>query len=247
MPQALIILPCYDEASRFDAEAMGAFLKAQTDVDLCFVNDGSRDDTLKVLQAFAAVHGPRAMVLNLEHNQGKAGAVRAGMLHALELKAAPYLGFWDADLATPLEEVERFIATFHSTPQPLFAVIGSRIKRLGSEVSRSGLRHIFGRVFSTFASMVLQLPVYDTQCGAKIFTADTAAEVFRAGFTSRWLFDVEILARLRRAHGIESVVRNVIELPLLRWYEKGDSRLKLRDFLRVPLDLWKIYRRYPPP
>jgi glycosyltransferase involved in cell wall biosynthesis len=245
MSQALIIIPCYNEASRFDAKAVSAFLESQTEVELCFVNDGSRDNTQKVLHNFAIAQGSRAKVLELKQNQGKAGAVRAGMLHALELNAHPYLGYWDADLATPLEEVGRFMTTFNSSQNSVIAVIGSRIKRLGSEVDRSATRHVLGRVFSTFAALVLRLPVYDTQCGAKIFKSEIAAGVFRDPFISRWLFDLEILARLRNAYGIGAVISNVIELPLMAWHEKGDSRLKASDLVRVPFDLWRIYRRYP--
>jgi hypothetical protein len=87
------------------------------------------------------------------------------------------------------------------------------------------------------------LPVYDTQCGAKALRLDAGTmSTLAEPFLSRWLFDVELIARFRDALGT-STIR---EVPLPTWIDNGGSSLRLRDYLRAPWELWKIRRRYPP-
>ena len=121
-------------------------------------------------------------MLDQQPNQGKAAAVRAGMRRAFE-QGTRYAGYWDAALATPLEEVPRFLDVLDRTPQ-LTVVFGARVQLLGRSIERSSVRHYLGRIFATVASNVLGLAVYDTQCGAKLFRVD---EESRALFAEPFL------------------------------------------------------------
>ena len=104
------------------------------------------------------------------------------------------MGYWDADLATPLSKIPEFIGKFQSS-RALVAVCASRILRLGASVHRSVFRHYFGRVFAMVASNILNILIYDTQCGAKLFRTEHAELIFYEHFISRWVFDVELFAR----------------------------------------------------
>ena len=104
------------------------------------------------------------------------------------------MGNWDADLATPLSTIPEFIEKFQSS-RALVAVSGSRILRLGSSIHSSVFRHYFGRVFAMVTSNILNILIYDTQCGAKLFRTEHAGLIFSEHFISRWFFDVELFAR----------------------------------------------------
>ena len=160
-----------------------------------FVDDGSTDDTPLVLERLRQRHPRQVCTLRLSTNVGKAEAVRRGMRVALRRQPA-MVGYWDADLATPLDAIPRFVDVLQARPE-LDLVMGSRVALLGRDIRRSTLRHFTGRVFATAASLVLRLPVYDTQCGAKLFRVTPRfQELISQPFRARWIFDVEILARM---------------------------------------------------
>jgi hypothetical protein len=188
----------------------------------------------------------RIRMYALSGNVGKAEAVRQGLLQLLEGDAS-YVGYWDADLATPLDEIPRFAQLLEERPEREM-VFGARIKLLGRRVERKVARHYFGRVFATVVSLMLRLPIYDTQCGAKLFrvTPDLKT-LFDTPFLSRWVFDVEIIARLTAAQGWDGPrsAENVIyEYPLMQWVDVHGSKLRAIDFAKAIYDLCRIYLAY---
>jgi len=109
------------------------------------------------------------------------------------------------------------------------------------------MRHYLGRVAATLASAILGLAVYDSQCGAKLFRCnETLRSILADPFLTRWMFDIEILARWLqlRAADREQAARFIRETPVASWRDVSGSRLKPWDFAQVPLALWKIHRRY---
>lgn len=245
-PALALVVPCYNEAARLDVEAFVAWLGGRADIYAVFVDDGSTDGTRAVLADLVARCPERATVLALPRNGGKAEAVRQGMRHALAGGIAPLVGFWDADLATPLDAVDDFLATFRRHPGCRW-VLGSRVRLLGRDIVRNGARHYAGRAFATCASLVLGLPVYDTQCGAKLFVADDDLRACLAEpFLSRWIFDVELIARYRVVTGAPDAELNVRihELPLVRWRDVKGSKVTGGAFVKAALELWRIHRTH---
>ena len=241
-----IVVPCYNEAGRFDASAFERALKDIDGLEFLFVDDGSTDQTLESLAGFEAKHEGRVRLLQLAHNQGKSHAVREGMLEAFAGDSS-YCGYWDADLATPLEEIPRFIERLDAQPE-LDLVIGSRVKLLGRSIERDPWRHYFGRVAATVASVVLQLPVYDTQCGAKVFrNTMMMKELFVEPLTSGWVFDVEVIARLirhRREAQLPSAEFAIYELPLRQGHDVAGSKINLFDYARALVQVIQVWRRH---
>jgi len=153
------------------------------------------------------------------------------------------IGYWDADLSTPLTTIPRFCELLNS--QGISIVIGSRVRLLGRRIQRRAIRHYLGRIFATFASLLLQLPVYDTQCGAKLFKNNKELKViFGKPFIVNWTFDVEILARFilaERFMGTGSLKERAVEYPLEEWTGVPGSKIKPIDVALAIVELIKIF------
>jgi dolichyl-phosphate beta-glucosyltransferase len=243
-----IVVPCYNEELRLPVDQFLQFL-CHSQVRFVFVDDGSRDNTLDRLESLREGREDRVFVLRSPANQGKAEAVRMGINFALDTlalkQAVDYVGYWDADLATPLDAIPQLMSVFAGKPD-LDMVFGARIKLLGRHVHRRTSRHYLGRVFATVVSVMLRLPVYDTQCGAKIFrvrpeTRGLTAEPFR----TRWVFDVELLARyIRQLGSPKPAAERIYEYPLDTWEDIGGSKVKPLDFFVALRDVIRIYWKY---
>ncbi len=247
-PLSVVVVPCYNEQRRLRSAAFAAFAEQHPDIRLLFVNDGSSDATLALLNGLAAEHPGHMHVLDKQPNAGKAEAVRVGMQHAMTMAEIAYVGFWDADLATPLAAIPRLLERFAIDPG-LQMVFGARVRLLGRQIHRKTLRHYLGRIFATVVSQLLQLQIYDTQCGAKLFRATPElAALLAAPFSSRWIFDVELLARFTSLHrgDLAFVRRSIYEYPLEQWTDIAGSKVGPLDFLKASAELFHIYRMYPP-
>lgn len=236
-----VVIPCYNEANRLPAEAFIEFMRQHPEWLFCFVNDGSKDATSDVLHRIKETLPQQVLLIDRRQNKGKGESVREGML-LLATQPVKYVGFLDADLATPLHEM-RALVQIAENSQYTF-VCASRVKRMGSSIHRLASRHIIGRFFATLISWSLRLPFYDTQCGAKVFRRDEMTHVFDRPFISRWLVDVEIIKRFQQALGFEVSKAKIYEYPLNEWNEVGDSKIGLKDTFRIPMDLLRIHLTY---
>jgi len=230
-----LIIPYYNEEKRLD---MDRFAAGPASCLFLFVNDGSTDGTAHVIRKRL---DNRVFLLDLLRNVGKAEAVRTGMLHASRtppLNEAAWIGYWDADLATPLAEVNSFLRFCQLLEEERAdSVWGSRVYRLGSSIRRSYLRHLAGRLVATAAGFLLGLPSYDSQCGAKLFRREIVEAAFSEPFISRWLFDIELVMRLKHFH--------IVEYPLRQWSDISGNRFRIVTMaLSVLPDLIRIRMRY---
>jgi glycosyltransferase involved in cell wall biosynthesis len=242
--KSCLIIPCYNEERRLKLDVFKKFIESDPDISFLFVNDGSSDNTKKILEEFSNGNS-NVYFLDLKNNCGKAEAVRQGMLKSLSLtnNGFKYVGYWDADLATPLEESIEFLEIAEKFKFDL--VLGARVLRMGGKIYRKTSRHILGRLFATIASFLLKIPVYDTQCGAKIFKVEIIENLFKEKFISYWIFDVELLFRMNKMYGNKrQFLKSVYEHPLSYWNDKSGSKVGPLDFLKAPFELIKIYFKY---
>ena len=245
MQKTAIIVPCYNESKRLNAGAFIRYAEKNKWVYFIFVNDGSSDDTFEIINYMCGSNSGQILCLNRKTNVGKAEAVRQGFLKAMDLDFNT-IGYWDADLATPLNVIGKLCVLLEE--EKILAAFGARVKLLGYRIDRKPLRHYLGRLFATCASYVLGLPIYDTQCGAKIFKNNSdLRKVFSTSFTVKWIFDVEILARfgvVLQNKGVGSLENYAIEYPLKEWIHMDGSKVKAVDFFKGATELFKIYRIY---
>lgn len=242
MIKILLIVPCFNEADRIDLESFNAgkewLLQRGIELTFLFADDGSRDSTLELLKRHANSQGD--LVYSAPQNLGKANVIHAAF-HSLKPEQVAefhWIGYWDADLATPLREIEYMLRFLELGPANNYSSIwGSRLSRLGSDIQRKAYRHYLGRIFITVVSTLLGVKAYDSQCGAKLFTPKAADVAFASPFISRWIFDVEILLRLQET--------SILECPLTQWRDVPGSKVRIfREMFRVSVDLLKIKRVY---
>lgn len=241
MQRVVTVVPCFNEAKRLQPDTLLGLVDAP-EHSVLFVNDGSRDETGAMLDALASRDATKVQVLHLAKNVGKAEAVRTGLRHALE-NGADLVGYFDADSATPPSEMLRLIALLRDS-NAQFAM-ASRVALLGRHITRTATRHYLGRIFASAASLALALPVYDTQCGAKALRAsDVLRRALEQPFTSRWVFDVELMMRLLDA-GLAQT--DFVEMPLRSWEDVKGSKLSTSGMVGAAKDLarlaWQHRRR----
>jgi dolichyl-phosphate beta-glucosyltransferase len=217
-PFLSVVIPVYNEEKRLSSLTdVALFLRGQAfTTELIVVNDGSTDETSRLLARLDAQFGVR--VLSYSVNRGKGFAIRTGILAA----TGAYRLFMDVDLSTPLKEIDHFL--------PLLGrydiVIGSR-KREGAQilVRQPSLRENLGFVFTLTSRWLLGLDVTDFTCGFKCFSASAAQTVFSRARIDRWGFDAEALF-IAKGHGL-----TVHEVPVV-W--RNDEQTKVR----FPRDLF---------
>ena len=241
-----LVIPCYNEALRLDVQQFREYLARNSHTRIVFVDDGSTDGTVAVLEQLRTGYEDCAEILRCGKNKGKAQAVRLGVTYALDNFQQQIVGYWDADLATPLDAVGCFLGVLDCRAK-IEMVFGSRVKLLGRHVQRRATRHYLGRVFATVVSQMLRLPIYDTQCGAKLFRVTSKTrQVFAKPFLSKWVFDVEIIARYLNLYGNDPkhVEQIIYEYPLETWVDIPGSKVRPKDFLKALQDLFRIKRKY---
>ena len=245
MQPTVIVIPCYNEAERLPSDALLRATQEHAALSLILVDDGSKDGTSDLLWALERQRPKQIEVLKLSSNQGKAEAVRRGMLSAFDTKAT-LTGYFDADLATPLAELVPMSELFDQAKVQL--VMGARVQLLGRNVHRRALRHYLGRVFASSASLLLGLGVYDTQCGAKLFRNTPAlSHLFEQPFCVNWSFDVELLLRFASASAeglLPPIEQAVVEFPLGTWRDVRGSKLGPTAAFEAALELSRLWRKY---
>lgn len=236
-----IVIPCYNEGKRLKFHDFILFLKKHKQVLICFVNDGSSDNTNVVIKQFNASFLENSTLLSLEKNQGKAEAVRQGILFANKNFSFKNIAYLDADLSTSLEECYRISQQIKE--ETIFA-FGSRVSKIDTNIERKKYRFLVGRFIATLISIQLDLAVYDTQCGCKVFKNEITPPLFKEKFISKWLFDVEIFHRLIVLYGKQNMKIICKEESLNSWIDTDDSKVKMTYFLKLWLDLLRIRNRY---
>ena len=234
----VVVVPCFNEQSRLRPEGFSE-LTRRGKTRILFVDDGSTDATGDVLEGMCRTLRS-ASVLRFDRNQGKAEAVRRGMLHALSSHAT-FVGYLDADLATPPEEMIRVVDALHGSAAQV--ALGCRVQTPGARIARNFRRRFLGRAFSLAASAALGARFRDTQCGAKTFRA---GESLRAAldepFHARWAFDVELLGRLLTGSRAVLPLRRdqFLEVPLQSWHEVPGSKLRAKDIPLLGVELLRV-------
>ena len=192
--QLSIVVPCYNEEQRLPRtiEQIERYLGGKgLSYELILVDDGSSDGTRKIMDA-AAERNRSVRLEALPHNRGKGRALAEGVAAA---RGAEIL-VTDADLSTPIEELDKLRAELRKGAGVAIASRALRGSRV--EVSQPIYRVLMGKAFNLLVQAVLLPGIWDTQCGFKLFRADVAHEVFAELTTDGFGYDPEVLYRAKK-------------------------------------------------
>ena len=192
--------------------------------ELIAVDDGSLDNTKKVLSKYACSD---IIITGYEKNRGKGGALREGVMAANGDKII----FTDSDLAYGLKHLQEFSNALDSSE----IVIGTRRQDKNINESYGIKRNISSRLFSKCVQLILGLNISDTQCGFKGYREKTAKMLFRDLEIYGFGFDLEILAKAKAA-GIQ-----ITQLPVVMENNSANSNVGLiSDGIKMIFDMFKI-------
>ena len=237
-----VVIPCYNEADRLLSADFKNFVEKHLGYHLCFVNDGSSDNTLEVLKELQKGNEKGISVFNCEVNGGKAEAVRRGIAHLSQDPQFDFIGYLDADLSTDLSDFDSLVNTLAESDYKI--VSGSRIARMGANITKESARKIISKTINLIIRKILGMNFKDTQCGAKVMKKEIALNMFNQKFLTRWLFDVEIFMRMRRHYGKHKAQEYICEQPLKRWIHADGSKLSMKDSMKIILQLAQIAIHY---
>lgn len=234
-----VVVPAYNEEHRIERslERMVEYLESQPySYELLLVSDGSTDRTNEIAQA-AAQKNPNVQYLSYPNNKGKGHAVRYGIMRA----QGEFILFSDADLATPIEEVEKL---FPYLEQGADIAIGSRpLKESNLVVHQPWYREMLGRAFNLAVQTLAVKGIHDTQCGFKLFRREAARDIFSRCRLNGFSFDFEALFLAQR------MGYPIAEVPIKWAHQPGSKVNVLRDGMRMLRDLvWMrfFYGRHTP-
>ena len=235
MPSLSLVIPAYNESSRISnsLRSIGRYLEiaAFDAVEVIVVDDGSRDGTAEAaMSANQAIRagGGELRVISNPANRGKGYSVQRAMQEARH----EWLLSSDADLSTPIMELDRLMAAAGEGGYDV--AIGSRALDRSLIGDHQPLyREALGRVFNLNVRLLTGLPIADTQCGFKLFSLQAARQIAARQRLTGFGFDVEQLY-LARKLGFR-----IVEVAV-RWNNDADSSVTLRSGLRAFADVWRV-------
>ena len=227
-----LVIPAYNEARRLPQtlDAWTAFLAGQAYVaEIVVADDGSRDETASVVRAYGERQASVRLVA-LPVNQGKGGAVKAGMLAA----RGAYLFYVDADLNISPEHVPRALRFLEQSAD---VVAGQRELAEYAENERSVGRLAAGGLVQAARRAIVLPTIRDTQCGFKGFRREVARRIFERTLIRPFAFDIEVLFLARQLHAV------IVPMPVATEYRAESTYVlrkhlgpMLRDIARIRLN-----------
>lgn len=237
MQKVAIIIPCYNEAKRLDFLNIEQLL-LYSDIDIYFANDGSRDNTVEVINIIVSKHSERCFLIDFKENSGKANTIYKAITKINQKDKYDFIGYFDADFSTPATEIIRLVEEINK--QKCEFLLGSRILLLNSGIKRKYHRHIIGRVIITLINLKFKLGIYDTQCGSKLFSKTIIPKAFNKPFYTSWLFDVEIFIRLKK----QDLLKYGSEIPIYNWKDVDGSKLGFKTGFKILKELYLLNKNY---
>ncbi len=226
-----IVIPAYNEEKRLGLtlqEMHRYFDKKQYTYEVIVINDGSYDKTEEEALQSSIFKSGNLKIFRNNVNKGKGFSVKKGIMAS----KGDYVLFSDADLSTPIGEVEKL---FSALNEKYDIAIGSRsIKGAQIEVHQPFYREYMGKFFNKLVRVFVLKGIIDTQCGFKLFKGKIARDIAVRMRIDSFAFDVEMLY-LAKLSGCR-----IKEVPIT-WINSPQSRVDpIKDSLKMFFDVLSI-------
>ncbi len=222
-----VVIPAYNEEKRIKdslLKILRYLKKKRYSFEIIFVDDGSTDNTVKIVRSINS----NIRILKNKKNYGKGYSVKKGMKNAVY----NLILFTDADLATPIEELDKLIKPINEGYD--IAIASRNLPMSDLVVKQPFYRQILGKGFPLIVNFFFNLGIKDTQCGFKLFKAKAAKKIIRLQKNWGFSFDVELLY-IAKKQGMR-----IKEVPA-RWIDKAGSKVSpIKDALKMFIDILKI-------
>ncbi len=233
MKKLSVVIPAYNEEKRITdtLNSVDGYLEKQSyDYEIVVIDNNSKDKTSEVVRKLEATTVQKSSVV-LVKTPGKGAAVKEGILKST---TGDIVMFMDADNATPISEIEKFLPFFD---QGYDVVIGSRYTNPDLvKVHQPFYRIVLSRLSNMLIQFLAVPGIKDTQLGFKAFSSKAAQDIFPLVTVLRWGFDMEVLT-IARAKGYK------IKEVGVSWTEHGGGHVPLKAYVESLIDLFKIKLR----
>ncbi|HIH14728.1 MAG: glycosyl transferase family protein [archaeon GW2011_AR17] len=228
MGELSIVIPAFNEEKSLEYSLQKIIdygEKNFSDYEILVINDGSQDATADIAEKFKA---KKVKLIQNPKNMGKGFSVKLGMINA----KYDLILFTDADLATPIEELPKFLKSIEEGYD--IAIASRSIEGANIEVAQTKYRQVLGKAFPILVQNMVLKDFKDTQCGFKVFKKEAARKIFPRQTLQRWAFDVEILYIAKK------LGYKIKEIPVT-WIDKGNSKLSpMKDSFKMFYEITKI-------
>lgn len=226
-----IVIPIFNEKNiiKKNLKEVEEYLNVKCiEYEIVLVNDGSNDGTKQIVEEYIK-NRTNIKLLNNNYNIGKGAAIKKGVLNS----SKNYILFMDADLSTPIGEVDKFIDLLNGDNDILIGIRNSHISE--AKIERPLIRKIISRLYNIIVNFLFNLQLYDVSCGFKCFSFSSSRILFKKQLIGGWNFDVEIMLMARKKK------LRIKEIPV-SWTNHLPSRVNIiKDSICSLVNIAKIY------
>lgn len=230
-----IIIQCYNEEQRLNQEAFISFVLRNKNYHLCFVNDGSTDSTLKMLTTMQSIVPNGISVIDVKKHSGRAASHRIGAKHLYSMEAIAYIGILKADLSTDFQNFKNMVHTLKCENK--FVVLGFQNETINTKSETNYVKRFFINLIEKVIFAILDMSIKDTQYESKVFVRNVVPVIYGEAFISKWLFDIEILLRLKNYVGKDQTIHKIFEQPIKYHLATNKDNLGIQESMKVSIQL----------
>lgn len=233
-----LIIPCYNISSKIDNDKIEFLINNYRNFHLCFVNNGSKDDSLSALNSFKDKHFDRITVIDIKKKLSKTAAIRAGTRFYYSHNIVDYVGIIDIDLSIDFKELSNLIEKLHSK-RNLIMVLGSR--NIKSKYIKTKLTNtLLTSLLINFSTYMFKTPLKIIDFDIIIFRAKFIPIMYGSEFISNHTSYIEIFLRLKKYFKNKEIMKYILKHPLKHYNQPKEFKFSINNEFKKVINLSKF-------